>query len=151
MALVRWEPFREIDTLRHQMDRLFEDVTSLSNSERLGQSVWTPAIELKETAEAIVLRAEIPGVNAKDLDIQVSREAVSIAGEHHQEQHSDDKGILHSEFRYGSFRRVVPLKVRVQNDQVKAEFKDGILVLTLPKAEDEKRKVVKVNLEGAQS
>ncbi|MBD2099547.1 Hsp20/alpha crystallin family protein [Leptolyngbya sp. FACHB-261] len=151
MALVRWEPFREIDTLRRQMDRLFDDVTSLTGTERSERSTWAPAVELRETEDAVVLRAEVPGVEAKNLDVQVSRDAVSIAGEHHQEQRTEEKGLFRTEFRYGSFRRVVPLPAQVQNDQVKAEFKDGILTLTLPKAEDERRKVVKVTLDSAQS
>jgi HSP20 family protein len=76
----------------------------------------------------------------------VTREAVAIAGEHRYEKKAEDKGLFRTEFRYGKFQRVIPLPVAVQNDQVQAEFKDGILTLTLPKVTEARRQVVKVNL-----
>jgi HSP20 family protein len=144
MAIVRWAPFRELDTLRKEMDQMF-DSFALDN----GRNSWTtfaPAVELHETPEAVQLKAEIPGLEAKDLDIQVTAEAVSISGERKSETKTEEKGVVRSEFRYGKFSRVVPLPTRVQNDKVEAEYKDGILHLHLPKVEAEKNKVVKVNL-----
>lgn len=148
MALVRWAPFQEINTLRREMDRLFDGLTLDSNAvfpNGFGNGL-TPAIEVHELPEAIELKAEIPGLDAKDLDIQVSAEAVSITGERKSETKTEEKGVIRSEFRYGKFSRVIPLPARVQNDKVQAEYKDGILMLTLPKMEVEKNKVVKVNL-----
>ncbi len=144
MAIVRWAPFRELDTLRKEMDQLF-DTFALDN----GRSGWTnfaPAVELHETPEAVQLKVEIPGLEAKDLDVQVTAEAVSISGERKSETKTEEKGIVRSEFRYGKFSRVIPLPARIQNDKVEADYKDGILHLTLPKVEAEKNKVVKVNL-----
>jgi HSP20 family protein len=80
------------------------------------------------------------------LDVQVTAEAVSINGERKSETKTEEKGVTRSEFRYGSFRRVIPLPARIKNDQVQAEYKNGVLSLNLPKAEAEKNKVVKVNL-----
>ena len=94
---------------------------------------------------------ELPGIEPNDLDVQVSAEAVSVRGERKSEIKSDDRGIHRSEFRYGSFQRVIPLPSRVQNQQVQAEFKNGVLCLTLPKAEEEKNRVVKVNLMNGQT
>ncbi len=148
MTLVRWEPFREIDTLRRQMDRLFEDMGILTGWERPERLTYAPAIELKETEEALILRAQVPGIEAKDLEVEVTRDSVILSGEHRQEERTEEKGYYRSEFRYGSFRRVVPLPTEVKTDQVKAEFKDGVLVLTLPKIEEEVRKAVKIRLEG---
>ena len=149
MTLIRWQPWQDIETLRRQFDDLFDEIAPVprvlpKNSGR----TWSPAIELKATTEAVVLRAELPGINPEDLDIQVTQEAVSISGEYKTEMRTEDQEhhLYRSEFRYGSFHRVIPLPVAVQNDQAKAEFKDGILTLTLPKIEAEKPKVVKVNL-----
>lgn len=101
---------------------------------------------MEETPEAIHLKLEIPGMEAKDLDVQVAEEAVAISGERKSESKTEEKGMTRSEFRYGSFRRVIPLPARVKNDSVQAEYKNGVLNLTLPKAEAEKNKVVKVNI-----
>ncbi len=148
MALIRWEPLREVEILRRQMDRLFDDITPANHQPSVSQvyAAWVPAIEMKESDSDIVLRAEIPGVEAKDLDIQVTKDVVSISGEHRYEKRTEERSHFRSEFRYGKFQRVIPLPAQIQNDQVKADFKDGILTLTLPKLEDERRKVVRINL-----
>ena len=85
-------------------------------------------------------------MEAKDLDIEVTVDRVSISGERKSETKSEENGRTRSEFRYGKFSRVIPLPKAIQNTNVTAEYKDGILNLTLPKAEEEKTKVVKVNL-----
>ncbi|EKQ70682.1 molecular chaperone (small heat shock protein) [Leptolyngbyaceae cyanobacterium JSC-12] len=151
MAIIRWQPWQEFDALRRQFDDLFDELAPISRvSSRINGHAWSPAIELKSTDDAVILRAELPGIKADDLDVQVTREAVSISGEYKSETKTEDKEhqIHRSEFRYGSFQRMIPLPVAVQNDQAKAEFKDGILTLTLPKVEAEKPKVVKVSVNG---
>jgi len=147
MALIRWEPFREIDTLQRQMNRLFDTLITTDGGENASFS-FVPAAEMQETEEAIHLRLEIPGMEAKDLDVQVTAEAVSISGERKSETKTEEKGVTRSEFRYGKFQRVIPLPARIQNDKVDAEFKNGVLCLTMPKAEEEKNRVVKINLGG---
>lgn len=147
MALIRWEPLREMDSLQREMNRLFDSLTPATDRASNGVAFVPPA-ELDETPEAIHLKLEIPGMEAKDLDVQVTAEAVAISGERRQETKSEDKGMTRSEFRYGSFRRVIPLPARVQNDSVEAEYKNGVLSLTLPKAEAEKNRVVKVQIGG---
>ena len=144
MALVRWEPFREIDSIQREMNRLFDSLAPRTTDE-FG-SAFVPAAEMEETPEAIHLKLEVPGMDAKDIDIQVTADSVSISGERKSETKTEEKGMTRSEFRYGSFRREIPLPTRVQNTNVNAEYKDGILNLTLPKAEEEKNRVVKVNL-----
>ena len=145
MALIHWQPFREIDSLQREMNRLFDTLAPTTNGET-GGLTFMPAAELHETPEAFHLRIEAPGLEAKDLDVQVTAEAVAIQGERKSESKTEAKGMTRSEFRYGKFQRVIPLPARVQNDKVQAEYKNGILNLTLPKAEDEKNKVFKVNL-----
>lgn len=145
MALIRWQPLREMDALRHEMNRLFDDF-GMPTSRQNGDLMFVPAAEIDETEEAVNLRLEIPGIEAKDLDIQVTAEAVSISGERRSESRTEEKGVTRSEFRYGSFQRTIPLPARINNQDVKADYKDGILTLSLPKAEEEKHKVVKVTL-----
>lgn len=145
MALIRWEPLREMDTLQREMNRLFDSLTPAAD--RAGNGVaFVPAAEMEETHDAIHLKLEIPGMEAKDLDVQVTAEAVAISGERRSETKTEEKGMTRSEFRYGSFRRVIPLPTRVQNDSVQAEYKNGVLHLNLPKAEAEKNRVVKVQI-----
>ncbi|MDZ7959156.1 MAG: Hsp20/alpha crystallin family protein [Aulosira sp. DedQUE10] len=148
MTLVRWNPWREIDTLQRQFNDLFEDTRVPSALLERGL-VRVPAAELQETEDAILLKLEIPGMEAKDLDVQVTEKAVYISGERKQETKTEDKDTTKSEFYYGKFQRLIPLPARVQNTNVTADYKDGILNLTLPKIEAEKNKVVKVNLEQA--
>jgi HSP20 family protein len=146
MALIRWQPFQEIDTLQREMNRLFDDVLTPSGRLNNSGSTFMPAAELKETEEAVHLKLEVPGLEAKDLNVEVTADSVSISGERQTETKTEEKGMFRSEFRYGKFQRVIPLPAQIDNQKVQAEYKDGILSLTLPKMEDERRKVVKVNL-----
>jgi len=98
------------------------------------------------TPSSIELKLEVPGMEAKDIDVRVTEQAIAITGERQSETKTEEGGMTRSEFRYGKFQRVIPLPARVQNDQVKADYKNGVLSLSLPKAEDEKNKVFKVNL-----
>ena len=145
MALIRWEPLREVETLQRQMNHLFDNLASSENGNYNG-STFMPVAELQETADAIALKLEVPGMEPKDLDVQVTAQAVSISGERKSETKTEQKGMTRSEFRYGRFQRIIPLPARIQNDKVQAEYTNGILNLTLPKAEDERNKVVKVNI-----
>ncbi|MFN6571715.1 Hsp20/alpha crystallin family protein [Dendronalium sp. ChiSLP03b] len=148
MAIVRWNPWREIDTLQRQINSLFEESLVPATSWERG-FIRVPAAEIYETDDAVHLKLEIPGLEAKDLDVQVTENTVRVSGERKQETKTEDKGVTKSEFHYGQFQRVIPLPARIQNTNVTAEYKDGILNLTLPKTEAEKNKVVKVNLEEA--
>ena len=152
MAVIRWQPWQEMETLHRQLDRLFDEMlpapsgNTWANALRSG---WVPAIELQSTDREVVLRAELPGMDAKDLDIQVTREAVALSGEYKANHKTEAGHRVRTEFRYGSFHRVIPMPYAVQNDQVKAEFKDGILTLTLPRLTADRPQVVKLNLTEA--
>jgi HSP20 family protein len=150
MSLIPWQPLRELDQMRHQINRLFDELVHTRHTESLFSKeddiTWIPAIEMQETDANIIVKAQVPGMSAKDLDVQVTTNAVSIAGEHREEKTSEDKGFVRSEFHYGKFQRIVPLPVLIQHDQVQAEFKNGLLTLTLPKAQKRDSNVVKVDL-----
>ena len=148
MALVRYNPWQEMSSLQRQLNHLFDDALTPINWDDFGNFSKVPAAELSETDEALHLKLEVPGMEAKDLDIQVMADRVAIAGERKSEIKSEENGSTRSEFRYGKFQRVIPLPVKIQNTNVSADYKDGILNLTLPKSEEEKNKVVKVNLLG---
>ena len=145
MIVRYWQPLREVDTIRRQMDRLLDDLIE-TNGDR---PTWSPVVELRDAGDAFVLRAQLPGVDEKDLDIQVTKDTVKIAGEHRYEQRNQESGYYKSEFRYGKFSRTVGLPIAIQNDQVQANYKDGVLSLTLPKVVEAQNKVVKVNLGGS--
>ena len=144
MALARYNPWQELNSLQRQFDRLLNDVPA--NWDNFSNLSKTPAAELTETDDALHLKLEVPGIEAKDLDIRVMADRVAIAGERRSETIAEENGNTRSEFRYGKFSRVIPLSARIQNTNVTADYKDGILNLTLPKSEEEKNKVVKVNL-----
>lgn len=151
MSIVSWQPLQELVTLRHKMDRLFDDLRQRDRliallPDRDG-ATWAPAVELKEMDADIVLKVQVPGIDAKDLDVQVAQDSVSIAGEYREEATAEVKDVFRSEFRYGQFHRIVPLPVTILHDRVTAEYKDGVLILTMPKSEEDKRKVVKVNIQ----
>ena len=149
MALIRYNSWQEVNSLQRQLNRLFDDALSSENWGDFSNLSKIPAAELSETDDALLLKLEVPGMEAKDLDIQVMADKVAIVGERKSETKSEAKGVTRSEFRYGKFSRIIPLPSRIQNTNVTADYKDGILNLTLPKSEDEKNKVVKVNLDKA--
>ncbi len=146
MTLVRWNPWKDINTLQREIDQLFENSFVPTTLREFGHFKNVPAAEITQTEDAITLKLEVPGIETKDLNVEVTDTVVAISGERKEETNTDEKGVKRSEFRYGKFQRIIPLPVRVQNTKVEAEYKDGILNLTLPKAEEEKNKVVKVNL-----
>lgn len=154
MAIIQWRPFRDImpwetlpaiENLQQEMNRLFQQMTPNGDGDS-DLMAFMPSAELEETPEALHLKLEIPGLEAKDLDIQVAEQSVSISGERKSETKTEEKGAVRSEFRYGKFERIIPLPTHVKVDDAQAEYKNGILTLNLPKAEVEKAKVKKVKI-----
>ena len=168
MSFVRWQPWQEVEAVRHQLDQLFEEMTPIARETFVQQRpVRVPPIELSGTDTALILKVELPGIEGKDLDVQVTREAVSIKGAvtpsiPHTEVGSDSEAdsdteiepmaetptphIYRSEFRTQTFHRVIPLPVEVDNENTQADFKNGILTLTLPKLVRDRHHAVKVTL-----
>ena len=144
MALIRWQPFHEMEALQRDMNRMFEALAS-DNQSSMRQS-FVPLAEMEQTEDAVHLKIEVPGMNADDIDVQVTKEAVMIRGERKSESKSEKNGMKRSEFRYGSFSRTIPLPVPVDNSQVKGDYQDGILTLELPKLQKQENKVTKVNI-----
>lgn len=97
------------------------------------QTPWFPNVELRDTDKALLLRAEIPGIKAEDLNVEVNDNSVCISGESRQEKREEKENLFHSEFQYGSFYRRIALPAGVKADEAQAEYKNGILELTMPK------------------
>jgi HSP20 family protein len=148
MTLLRRSPFSDLSRDFETLDRFLNRAFIPWEGKVEAEAMTTPALELENTENAVIVRAELPGIDPKDLDIEVTADRVSMRGERRQESRSEEKGVLRTEFSYGSFERAVRLPARVDNAAVKAEYKDGILTLTLPKHPEELNKVVKVDVKN---
>jgi len=149
MALVRWDPFRDIITLRERMDKMFEDSLARFRmpEEATMPTFWSPSVDIYETDENIVLKAELPGVDKKEVSVEVKDNTLFLKGERKREKEVKEENYHRVERSFGTFMRSFSLPVTVKQDQVKAKFKDGVLEVTLPKAEEAKPKQVKVEVE----
>jgi HSP20 family protein len=147
MALIHWQPFQEIETLHRQIDRIFDEVFSGIN---YSIPIPQPRIELEQTDKELILRAEIPGIDDKDLDVYVAPQAVSIAGKIFDGNRIHERSNYQARTHYG-FQRIIYLPILVKNEEVNAKFKDGILTLILPKLQGAKSKAIKINLEDTKA
>jgi HSP20 family protein len=143
--LVRWEPFRDLMSLREAMDRLFEESFVRPRAGWPAPAgLETLAVDMYETADAIVIKSAIPGVKPEDLDISITGDTLTIKGQTKAEEEVKEEHYIRRERRYGALHRSVSIPVPVVADKAEAEFKDGVLTLTLPKAEEVKPKAIKV-------
>jgi HSP20 family protein len=147
--LVRWEPFRDLISLREAMDRLFEESFVRPKTEWLAPvGAGTLAVDMYETNDAIVVKSAIPGIKPEDLDISITSDTLTIKGETKVEEELKEEHFIRQERRYGSFCRSLTIPMPVVAGKAEAEFENGILTLTLPKAEDVKPKAIKVKAKG---
>jgi HSP20 family protein len=143
MALARWEPFGGLTSLRRDMDRLFEDFIGRAPS-RVGDGIAEPAVEISDTPEAVVVKAQMPGVNKDHLQVDVTDDVLTLKGEMKEEETKEEKHYYRREFRYGAFARSIPLPAAVQSDQATAQLKDGILEVRIPRSEKSKAKQIPI-------
>ncbi len=148
-TITRWEPFRGLSTLQDQMNRLFEDTLFRGRSNESALTTWAPAVDIYETENALVVKADLPDVNEKDLDIQVENNILTIRGERKFERDVKEDNYLRVERAYGSFSRSFSLGNTVNTEAIKAEYRNGVLTLTIPKREEAKPKQVKVSVAAA--
>jgi HSP20 family protein len=144
-SLVRWDPFAEFSGLRRAMDRVFEDFAPARTWRNGEATELTFPIDLYETDDAVVVKAVLPGIKPEEVDISVQGDALTIKGETRHEQETKSENWYRREIRYGAFSRMIPLPVRVSYDKADAKFKDGLLTVTLPKAEEAISKTIKVS------
>lgn len=141
--LTRWEPFRDLFDLQDRMNRLLGDsFTRVPATETFGS--WSPLVDIYEAGDAIVLRAEIPGVSKDDIDVKVENGTLTLRGEKKQEKEVDSETAHRVERFYGAFSRSFLLPASIDADTIKATYKDGVLEVVVPKAEEAKPRKVKV-------
>ncbi|MFH7243838.1 MAG: Hsp20/alpha crystallin family protein [Spirulina sp.] len=143
--LTHWEPFRSMERLQQEMNSLFSRFLN-DGQDSVNDLDFVPSAEIKETPNAIQVNLEVPGMEAKDLDVQVTETSVLVKGERQSESKTEEGGIVRSEFKYGKFERQINLPAHVKTDSVKAEYKNGMLYLTLSKVDSEQRKAVKIQV-----
>ncbi len=147
MTLMRHNPFRDLLALSDRLSRLAEDSTmSLANEGDFLTGSWSPAVDIFETDNAIVLKAELPGMTEKDIDLTVDRNLLTIKGERQFENEVNKDNYHRVERAYGSFMRSFQLPATVDTTKVQAEQKNGILTITLPKKEEEKPKKINIKI-----
>ncbi|HXF86210.1 MAG TPA: Hsp20/alpha crystallin family protein [Anaerolineales bacterium] len=141
--LIRWEPMREMMSLREAVDRLFDE--AFTRPFRLwGDGANLPAIDMYQTDDEVVVKAALPGLKPDDVQISVTSGVLTLRGEFKQQDEKKDATWHIREQHYGSFERSVMLPVEVQTDKAKAEFENGVLTITLPKAEAVKPKTITI-------
>lgn len=141
--LIRWEPAREMMTLREAMDRLFDDAFTRPLS--LSGNHWSiPAVDMYQTDNEVVVKAALPGIKADEVQINVTGEVITLKGEIKQENESKEKAYHIREQRWGAFERSLVLPTEVVADKAKADFENGILTIMLPKAEEVKPKTINI-------
>ena len=147
MAIVRWEPFTNLVSAQREFDRLFKDAfTPFMGEGELSTRTWAPPVDIYETENDIVLKAELPGVEPKDVEVKVEDNTLYLKGERKFEKEVKNESYHRVERSYGSFARSFSLPNSISTDKVKAEFKDGLLTLTLPKREEAKPRTVKIDI-----
>jgi HSP20 family protein len=145
MAIIRWDPFRDLVTLREKMNRLFEDTfTSRGEEKDLIASTWTPAVDIYETENELILSAEIPGIDEKDVEIKVEDNTLSIRGERKFEKETKEENYHRIERSYGSFYRSFTLPNYVDQDKIQAVHENGVLKITMPRRTELKPRKVKI-------
>jgi HSP20 family protein len=140
--LIRWEPAREMMTLREAMDRLFDD--AFTRPFGLTSGLQAPAIDLYQTEDEIIIHAVLPGLKADDVQLSITGDLLTLKGEFKEKEEKKEKAYHLREQHYGSFERVIGLPTEVVADKAKADFEDGILTITLPKADDVKPKTITI-------
>jgi len=144
-TLSRWEPFRGAVNLQEQVNRLFGDVFERSQHES-SLTTWAPAVDIYETEHELVVKADLPAIDPKDLDIRVENNILTIRGERKFEKKVNEDSYLRVERAYGGFSRSFALSSTVNTEAIKADYQNGVLSLSIPKREEAKPKQIKVNV-----
>ena len=145
-VMTPWSSFGRLSDLRDEIDRLFDDpLTEMARTSNL-LSGWTPALDVDEQKDNFVVKAELPGMKKEDIQVSMHDGSLSISGERKSETKHEDAEVYRAERFFGRFQRTVTLPTPVAPDKVKAQYKDGILTVTLPKTEEAKPKLIDVSV-----
>ena len=148
MALTRWDPFRDLLSLQDRMNKLFED--SLARSTTPGQDLpigaWSPAVDILEKEDEIILKAELPGIALENVDLQIRDDTLILRGERHFDKETKKENYHRVERAYGTFSRSFTLPSIVDQSSIKAKLRDGILEVKLPKVQMTKPKAIPIDV-----
>ena len=145
MAIIRWDTFRDLMTLREKMNRLFEEAFITRGEEKeLFSGTWTPSIDIYETEHALILSAEVPGIEENDIEIKIEDNTLTLHGERKFNKETKEENYHRIERAYGSFHRSFTLPNYIDQDKIKAEHENGILKITMPKKKELKPRKVNV-------
>jgi HSP20 family protein len=147
-TIARLEPFRGISNLQDQFNRLFNE-SFRTHTEESALTSWAPAVDIYETPNELVVKADLPDVNEKDIDVRVENNLLTIHGERKFDKSVSEENFLRVERTYGSFSRSFSLPNTVNPEAIGAEYKNGVLTVTLPKREESKPRQVKVIVNAA--
>ncbi len=141
-------PFRDIERMRREMDRLLDSFLE-GGIRRRGEEMeeWLPSLDVAETKNEIVVKSEVPGMDAKDIDISLSDGILTIKGEKKQEKDEKEENYHLVERSYGSLTRSIQIPTKVQGDKIQTSYKNGVLSIVLPKSEEAKKKAIKIKVE----
>ena len=145
-TITHWDPFRTLTSLQDEVNRLFENGMTRGNRSASTLTAWAPAVDIFETEQELVLKADLPDVDQKDIDVRVENNMLTIGGERKFEQQGNEDNYLRIERTYGSFSRTFSLPSTVNTEAIKADYKNGVLTVELPKRAESKPKQVKVNV-----
>jgi len=146
-TLTQFHPFRGVSTFQDQVNRLFTEAFDRSSSEA-NLTAWAPAVDIYETEHELVVKADIPDIKPEELDIRVENNILTIRGERKFEKNVSEDNYLRVERSYGSFSRSFSLANTVNAEAIRADYKNGVLTLNIPKREEAKPKQIKVHVEG---
>ena len=153
MAIVRWRPYggsverwTDASDIQQEVNRLFDSVFGQPAPARSPERFWAPAADMYETKDNLVLKFEVPGVSEKDLSVSILGDVLTLKGERKVNEELGDESYHRLERVHGKFERAVPLPMPVQADRVKATYRDGVLEVTLPKAEETKPKEIRIDI-----
>ncbi|PKM79642.1 MAG: molecular chaperone [Firmicutes bacterium HGW-Firmicutes-14] len=147
MSLVRWDPFRELSVLQNSIARLFDENYGRGTEKGGLAQGWMFPVDVRENPEAIVVKAELPGLTRDDIKVSFNDNLMTIYGERKKEEKEEKENFLRIERSYGSFSRTFSLDVPVKQDDIKARYKDGVLEITLPKAEQPAGRDIDIEVE----
>jgi HSP20 family protein len=142
----RWEPFRGVGEIQTEMNRLFDSFVGRPAAATTGDRMWLPSVDVHETKDDLVLSFDIPGVSQKDVQVTITGDLLTVRGERRFDREASENSYHRVERVYGRFERSVQLPMTVQTDKVKASYRDGVLEVKLPKAEEVKPREIKVDL-----
>jgi HSP20 family protein len=152
MSIVRYDPFRDLRTLQDEVNRLFTtNLTRPFDDEGIARGAWSPSVDIYENKDHIVLEAELPGMNREDFDLSVENNVITLRGERHFEKKDDTDNYHRVERAYGAFTRSFTLPQTVSAEGANAEYRNGVLRVTLPKREEAKARRIEVKGEGSGS